>query len=71
MHLVCGNWETFEVCGRYFVFEPGESIHTESSYKYTRAQFHSLATHAGWMVADCWTDANSAFEVHLLARSCS
>jgi L-histidine Nalpha-methyltransferase len=71
MHLVCRQWETFEVSGRYFVFEPGESIHTENSYKHTPARFRSLARQAGWSSVDCWTDHASACGVHLLERSCT
>jgi uncharacterized SAM-dependent methyltransferase len=57
--------------GRHFVFEPGESIHTENSYKHTQTQFRSLAREAGWSSVDCWTDPASGYGVHLLERSCN
>jgi L-histidine Nalpha-methyltransferase len=71
MHLVCRSWATFEVSGRYFVFEPGESIHTGNSYKHAQTRFLSLAREAGWSPVDRWTDSPSAYGVHLLERSCS
>jgi len=68
MHLVSRTWETFEVLGRRFGFPGGDSIHTENSYKYTRARFESLAARAGWRPLQYWTDAHSRFAVHVLVR---
>jgi uncharacterized SAM-dependent methyltransferase len=55
-----------ELCGRRFHFSAGESIHTESSYKYTVAQFQELALSAGWEPKRVWMDADKYFSVHEL-----
>ena len=68
MHLVSKTWETFEVLGRRFCFAAGESIHTESSYKYSLARFQALAQRAGWAPLQFWTDAHARFGVHVLQR---
>src|SRR4029077_5518694 len=34
MHLISRTQQTVRVLGNSFVFRPGESIHTENSYKY-------------------------------------
>jgi L-histidine Nalpha-methyltransferase len=68
MHLVSKTWETFEVLGRRFCFAAGESIHTESSYKYSLNRFQALAQHAGWEPVQFWTDSHARFGVHLLRR---
>lgn len=39
----------------------GESIHTENSYKYTRAQIQDLADSAGLRLERTWTDAGEMF----------
>ena len=51
------------------VFEQGESIWTESSYKYTLKQFAQLAQAAGWKVEQVWTDPQEFFSMqYLIAR---
>jgi dimethylhistidine N-methyltransferase len=44
-------------------FACGERIHTESSYKYTRAAFSNLLEQAGFGVAQVWTDADEWYAV--------
>lgn len=66
MHLVSRATQTVHLLGRDLVFREGESIHTESSYKYSLERFASLARHAGWLVAKTWTDAETMFSVHAL-----
>ena len=51
---------------RVFVFEAGDHITTEYSYKYSRKGFEQLAEGAGWRAAQFWTDARSWFGVWLL-----
>jgi len=68
MHLVSRTRETFEVLGRRFSFAAGESIHTESSYKYSLNRFQDLAQRAGWESVHFWTDSHARFGVHLLQR---
>ncbi len=52
--------------GTSFAFRPGESIHTENSYKYSLERFAALAHGAGWPVRESWTDASTMFSVHAL-----
>lgn len=70
MHLVSKKEQKVRV--RYagqFHFRSGESIHTESSYKYTVAQIERLARAAGLEVRKHFTDGNSWFDLALLAPS--
>lgn len=47
-------------------FGSGESIWTESSYKYTSEEFAMLAAEAGFRVARVWTDEQKLFSVQYL-----
>jgi dimethylhistidine N-methyltransferase len=67
MHLVSRRRQRASVCRRVIEFEPGERIHTENSYKYTLANFSSLARQAGWTPLARWTDSGEYFSVHALA----
>lgn len=51
-------------------FSRGERIHTENSYKYTRASLTELLDEAGWQPTDFWTDEADWFAV-IHARSAS
>jgi dimethylhistidine N-methyltransferase len=66
MHLVSRIAQTVWVLGRSFSFAAGESIHTESSYKYTVEAFTSLAGEAGWHSAALFVDDDALFSVHVL-----
>lgn len=66
MHLVSLADQRVNLTGTGFVFLEGESIHTESSYKYSIDGFHALAGDAGFAVDGVWTDANDYFSVHCL-----
>ena len=66
MHLVSRKSQTVTVGGEPFEFEPGETIHTENSYKYTREGFQNLARQAGWLEHALWTDAAGNFSVRAL-----
>jgi dimethylhistidine N-methyltransferase len=66
MHLISENHQTVRVLGRGFTFRAGESIHTESSYKYSLDRFTMLARGSGWTPRASWTDANNLFSVHEL-----
>ena len=48
-------------------FRAGESIYTESSYKYSFAEIERLARAAGLVVAERWLDGDKRFSVNLLA----
>jgi dimethylhistidine N-methyltransferase len=66
MHLVSRKAQTVRVLGRSFAFRAGETIHTESSYKYSLDRFTALARDSGWRPASSWTDAAEMFSVHAL-----
>ena len=69
MHLISRKAQSVGVLGRNFSFRPGESIHTESSYKYSLERFTALARGADWKVTESWTDSARMFSVHVLAAS--
>lgn len=66
MHLVSRRRQRVHVAGRVFLFDEGETIHTENSYKYTVEGFHALADGAGFRPVRTWTDARRLFSVHYL-----
>ena len=66
MHLVSRKPQTVRILGRSFAFRAGESIHTESSYKYSLDRFAALAQDSGWRPTASWTDAGGMFSVHAL-----
>jgi dimethylhistidine N-methyltransferase len=69
MHLISKKALTAEVLGKKFSFRPGESIHTESSYKYSIDRFNLLARVSGWTLLESWTDEAGLFSVHALVAS--
>ena len=69
MHLISKKTQTVRMLGTSFSFRPGESIHTENSYKYSVERFAALARGAGWIVRESWTDENRMFSVHALTAS--
>ena len=69
MHLISKKALTAEVLGQKFSFRPGESIHTENSYKYSIERFALLARVSGWRLVETWTDADAMFSVHALVAS--
>jgi dimethylhistidine N-methyltransferase len=66
MHLISKKPQTVRFQGRSFAFRTGESIHTESSYKYSLDRFNALAKGAGWTPTASWTDPDEMFSVHAL-----
>ena len=50
------------------VFEQGERIHTESSYKFSHDDIAALGDASGFSLARTWTDKAQRFGVHLLVR---
>jgi dimethylhistidine N-methyltransferase len=67
MHLISTKAQKVRVLDRSFSFRPGETIHTESSYKYSLERFAALARGSGWARRESWTDAKRMFSVHALA----
>lgn len=72
MHLISTREQHVVVAGQRFTFGVEESIHTESSYKYSVDSFHQLAGRAGFEAEQVWTDADAdsdqppLFSVHCL-----
>src|ERR1700736_2253685 len=69
MHLISRKTQTVRVLGRSFSLRAGESIHTESSYKYSLERFTALARGSGWTPLKSWTDQDQMFSVHALVAS--
>ena len=54
------------VAGECISFERGETIWTESSYKYDSEQLTTVTAAAGFAIERLWTDADDRFWVALL-----
>ena len=67
MHLVSREAQRVTVADRTVVFAAGQTIHTQTSYKYTAGEFHDLAARAGWSVEAWWKDRNALFSIHLFS----
>jgi dimethylhistidine N-methyltransferase len=63
MHLESLDAQTVRVAGERIRFERGETIWTESSYKYDGPRLDALAAAAGFRVAKRWTDSGRRFWV--------
>lgn len=63
MHLVSLRDQVVTVAGDRIPFERGESIWTESSYKFDEASLRELATGAGFAIERLWTDVDDRFWV--------
>ncbi len=66
MHLVNLADQQIEWQERQISLRQGESIWTESSYKYTVAEFHDLVAKAGFTPKRTWLDHEELFSVHFL-----
>ncbi|HEU5377123.1 MAG TPA: L-histidine N(alpha)-methyltransferase [Ktedonobacteraceae bacterium] len=66
MHLVSLKNQTVTIGEMEIPFKLGESVWTESSYKYTLDEFAHLAASAGFSVRQVWTDARQLFSVQYL-----
>ena len=66
MHLVSKKPQVVRIDGQGFLFAEGESLHTENSYKFTRAGFEALAASAGWRLDGSWISPPPEFAVFLL-----
>jgi uncharacterized SAM-dependent methyltransferase len=63
MHLVSRRTQIVTVGTQSFLFEQGETIHTESSRKFEIEEFANLARGCGWRAAEVWTDPDRLFAV--------
>ena len=68
MHLASLRRQKVRVAGTTVTFRAGETIHTESSYKYSADSFNALARGSGWTPVAMWTDERNDFSVHALVR---
>ena len=66
MHLVAITDQTLEISGRTFTLAAGESIHTETSHKYTIEGFSQIAEKASRELIEHWCDTQKRFAVLLL-----
>lgn len=68
MHLTSTERQTVRLDHTEVRFETGETIHTESSYKYDLDEFRELLAEAGWRRVECWTDEDEYFSVQYCRR---
>jgi len=66
MALVSSGCQRLRLAGQEVVFEDGEPLITEYSYKYAPAAFLELAARAGWQGIDRRCDDADGFSVHRL-----
>ena len=66
MHLVSQKEQTIHLDNTNIHFAKGESIWTESSYKYNLNEFQQMVTLAGLRVSHVWTDPQDWFSVQYL-----
>jgi dimethylhistidine N-methyltransferase len=66
MHLISARAQTVTIGDHRFDFAPGETIHTENSYKYAIPEFEEIAATAGFQALECWTDPDDLFSIHYL-----
>jgi uncharacterized SAM-dependent methyltransferase len=69
MHLMSRRRQTVTLCGQRLSFAEDDSVHTESSYKYTVEGFQRLAQAAGWAPKAVWVDDARWFSLHWLQPS--
>jgi len=69
MHLMSTTKQVVRVREFAFAFDAGETIHTESSHKFTVESFTALATAAGWTGSQVFSDAQDYFSVYVLGQS--
>jgi len=64
MHLSSSEDQIITVGDKVVNFKKAETIHTESSYKYTVEEFAGLAKEAGFELVTVWTDSDDLFSLH-------
>ncbi|MFM9881339.1 MAG: L-histidine N(alpha)-methyltransferase, partial [Burkholderiaceae bacterium] len=69
MHLMSRCWQQVQVCGQIFEFEEGQTLHTESSHKFTLSGLCAMAKAAGFKPGPVWTDDQQWFGVQWLIAS--
>jgi len=66
IHLESLKRQTVRIGKVAVLFEEGERVHVEDSYKYSLDGFRGIARAAGFRPAAVWTDAERLFSVHWL-----
>lgn len=66
MHLVSNVEQSVNLGDSRISFAKGETIHTESSYKYTLESFSELSNSAGFTVEHTWLDDERLYSLHFL-----
>lgn len=66
MHLVSRRAQSVTIDGRRFQFAAGETLHTESSYKFDEPRLRALAAAGGWTIARIWIAPGFPFALALL-----
>ena len=66
MHLLSMQEQSIHIGNTTINFSKGETIWTESSYKYNLDEFEETATTAGFKVQHAWTDKQRWFSVQYL-----
>ena len=66
MHLESQRFQSVFLGTAKFVFERGETIHTENSYKYSVDEFKALAARSGFSARQYWVDDRQLFSIHYL-----
>jgi dimethylhistidine N-methyltransferase len=69
MHLVSLKDQAVRLAGKTIEVKAGETIWTESSYKYSVEQFELLANKAEFEVEEVWIDADRLFSVQYLTTT--
>ena len=66
MHLISLKDQKVDIDGIPISLQEGETIWTESSYKYTLEDFKAVSAEAGFEVQKVWTDSDQLFSVQFL-----
>ncbi|AKH42255.1 dimethylhistidine N-methyltransferase [Altererythrobacter atlanticus] len=69
MHLEAQEDLEFEVSGRRFAMQRGETIHTENSHKFDRRSQYTLLLAGGWTPEERWLDSGDRFSLILASAS--
>jgi L-histidine N-alpha-methyltransferase len=63
MHLISGTVQEVSIGDETFSFLPGETIHTENSYKFDLKEFEQTLVKVGLCLRKVWTDKHNYFAV--------
>ncbi len=66
IYLISTCNQQLHLNGKSFQLEEDEPILTEYSHKYSVSEFHDLASMAGYIPVETFTDASDMFSVHLM-----